>query len=169
MDVVVAPLAAHPELVPLVVAWFESEWPAYYGRAGDGCAADDVAALATPGDLPVGMIALVDGAPGGVAALKAASIASHRHLTPWAAAGFVVPELRGRGVGARLLAAVEDEARARHFPAVYCATASAWRLLERRGWSIMERVMHDAAPLGVYCKSLTSRAASACHPSKTLP
>jgi len=150
----VASLAAHRDLVPLVARWFECEWPAYYGPGGPGDAAHDAAALATPGPLPVGFVALQQGTPLGVAALNCESIASHRHLTPWAAAGFVQPGMRGRGIGARLLAAVEDEARARNCPAVYCATASAVRLLERCGWSMLERVVHDGAPLGVFRKSL---------------
>ena len=154
MNVVVAPFAAHPALVPCVIGWFEAEWPAWYGPGGPGRAADDVAALATPGQLPVGVIAFVDGVPNGVAALKAESIASHRHLTPWAAAGFVTPPMRGRGIGARLLAAVEGVARSRGAVAVHCATATAARLLERSGWSMIEQVVHDGEPLGVYRKSL---------------
>ncbi|MGH8607612.1 MAG: GNAT family N-acetyltransferase [Gammaproteobacteria bacterium] len=52
-------------------------------------------------------MALRHGRVCGIAALKAESIASHRHLSPWAAAGLVKPSERGRGIGAQLLAALE--------------------------------------------------------------
>ena len=108
--VVVEPLALHPEAL-LELTWlFEAEWPSWYGTGGPGCAADDLLAFAAATGLPFGVVALQHGEVCGVAALKAESIPSHRHLSPWAAAGLVKPSLRGRGIGAALLAALEEQA-----------------------------------------------------------
>ena len=143
--VTVIPLRQRPEFRAFFAAQFESEWPRWYGPGGPGNAREDLDAFANPeGQLPVGVIALDDaGSPIGIAALKAASIATHTHLSPWATAGYVVPARRRAGVGARLLAALLAEAERLGFHTIYCATASAATLLEREGWSRIDEVEHD--------------------------
>ena len=66
-------------------------------------------------------------------ALRAESIDSHRHLTPWLAALLVAPEHRRRGIGTALIAAIEDEARRLGHGRLYVGTDEAG-LVERRGW-----------------------------------
>ncbi|MBI5279567.1 MAG: GNAT family N-acetyltransferase [Burkholderiales bacterium] len=113
-------LAAHKELLPQLQRWFESEWPTYYGASGPGNARLELQAFANVGSLPVGVVAFREGKVCGVAALKAESITSHRHLSPWAAAGLVTSAERGQGIGAQLLVALEREARALGFGHIYC-------------------------------------------------
>lgn len=153
-EIVVAPLSEHRQHLPLLQAWFEAEWPAYYGPGGPGDAEADLRAYADAEDLPLGLIALLDGRPCGLAALKDQTFASHQHLGPWVGAGYVRPELRGRGIGARLLASSEALARSRGFSEIYCGTSSAWSLLERGGWLLLETIDHDGERLGVYRKAL---------------
>lgn len=150
----VEPLALHPEALPELCRLFEAEWPAWYGSGGPGNAAKDLAAFATAEGLPSGVIALAHGEVCGVAALKAESIASHRHLSPWAAAGLVKHSLRGRGIGSRLLAALEAHAQAQGFAAIHCATSTSESLLQRRGYRLLERIMHEGQDLGVYQRGL---------------
>lgn len=152
--VAIEPLASHPELLPLLRQWFESEWPAYYGPAGPGDAHQDLLAFANRGSLPVAVVAFHDGRPCGVAALKVESIASHRHLFPWAAAGFVVPSERGQGIGAELLAALEQEARSLGFRHIYCGTSAANSLLRRCDWQLIEHIIHEGQGLDIYRKAI---------------
>lgn len=114
------------------------EWPDWYGETGPGDARADLRAWShgRPA-LPLAMVALQGDEPVGVAALKAESIANHRHLAPWAAAGWVRPDRRRAGVGAQLLAALEAQAAMLGFEAVYCATATADTLLARAGWQVV--------------------------------
>ena len=114
----------------------------------------DLQAFANQGSLPVGVVALRDGTVCGVAALKTESIASHRHLSPWAAAGFVRRSERGRGIGALLLSRLEQEARKLGYPCVYCGTSTAESLLIRGGWQVIERITHEGQALGIYRKTL---------------
>src|SRR5688572_9185546 len=117
LEVVIEPLARHRHLVPLVAHWFVQEWPGWYGPGGRGDAAADVAAFArSETELPVGVVAFAGGEPVGAGALKPDSIPSHTHLAPWAAAGFVLPHFRGRGVGAQLLAGITQRAAQLGFP-----------------------------------------------------
>ena len=148
---VVEPLARHPELVPLLAEWFVTEWPGWYGVGGQGNVTRDLQNFAASEvDLPVGFVVFSNGAPAGAGALKADSIPSHKHLSPWAAAGFVVPEQRGQGIGAALLGAIVAHARALGYPHVYCGTSTAESLLQRSGWSTLELVQHSGKPLTVF-------------------
>jgi GNAT superfamily N-acetyltransferase len=147
-------LAKHPECVALLRVWFEREWPSYYGAGGVGNAAADLRAYANTDALPVGVVAFCDQQLCGVAALKADSIASRSDLGPWVGAGFVHPPYRRRGIGARLLAGVEDVARGLGYERIYCATSTAVSLLERNAWHLMEHVTHDGERVAIYEKAL---------------
>ncbi|HET8747403.1 MAG TPA: GNAT family N-acetyltransferase [Ramlibacter sp.] len=147
----IAPLANHQELVPLLCGWFRDEWPEWYGPDGPGDAAADVSAFAASETcLPVGLVAFEDTNPVGVAALKSESLPTHKHLTPWAAAGLVLPSHRGRGIGHQLLGAVVKHARHLGFERVYCGTATAVTLLRRSGWSELEVVEHEGHRLAIF-------------------
>ena len=147
-------LATHPETLPQLKDWFETEWPEYYGADGPGDAQYDLQSFAHRDRLPIGVVAFRDGVPCGVAALKADSIASHSHLSPWAAAGLVKPSERGKGIGAQLIEALETEARNLGFPWIYCGTSTASSLLERCGWELMENIIHEGHELAIYRKAL---------------
>jgi len=146
-------LAHHPEALAELAELFEAEWPAWY-RGGRGNARQDLQAYAQQGALPVGVLALRAGAVCGVAALKAESILSHRHLSPWAAAGLVPAALRGQGIGLQLLLALEQQARQLGFARIYCGTSTAATLLERAGWRVLERITHEGKSLAIYEKAL---------------
>jgi GNAT superfamily N-acetyltransferase len=152
--VLVEPLALHPGTLPELCRLFEAEWPSWYGPGGPGNAADDLSAYSSSTGLPFGVVALQGGDVCGVAALKAESIPSHRHLSPWAAAGFVKASLRGRGIGTALLVALEEQARIQGYCAIHCATATSESLLQRRGYRLLERVAQEGQDLGVYQRGL---------------
>jgi GNAT superfamily N-acetyltransferase len=147
-------LADHPEAVPVIRRWFETEWAAYYGPSGPGDAEQDLLAYSSLGQLPVGLIAWYDEQLCGIAALKSHSISTHTHLGPWAAAGLVLPQFRGRGIGSSLLCALEAVARGFGYSTIYCGTATAIGLLERNGWQFMERVRYDGEDVSIYQKAL---------------
>lgn len=144
-------LCHRPDLRPLVSAWLLAEWPAWYGPGGPGDVERDVQAFgASPQDLPVGIVVFAGPEPVGFGALKQVSIPSHLHLSPWAAAGYVVPHRRGQGIGAALLQALVSHAASIGHPIVYCGTSTATTLLERSGWHLLEQVTHADKPLSIY-------------------
>jgi len=103
----VIPLRERPDLCAFFAEQFEAEWPDWYGPGGRGDVEGDLNAFANlAGDLPVGVVALDDsGLPVGIAALKATSIDTYAHVSPWATAGYVLPDRRRGGIGASLLSA----------------------------------------------------------------
>lgn len=151
--VIVEPLRHYAEFISVLARHFETEWPEWYGPSGPGDASKDLTSFANPeGVLPAGVVAIsASGQPSGVAALKQTGIAQFHHLSPWAGAGYVLPELRGKGIGAALLAALLAEARRLGHNSVYCATSTAESLLRRQGWRLLERTVHDGKPITLFC------------------
>lgn len=149
----IAPLASHRDLVPLLAGWFVAEWPEWYGPGGRGDALADLTSFAASAStLPMGLVALMEDRPVGVAALKPESLPSHRHLSPWAAAGFVLPTHRGAGIGGKLLAALVQRAGDLGYPRVYCGTATAASLLRRGGWRELEAIQHEGQSLVIFAR-----------------
>jgi GNAT superfamily N-acetyltransferase len=147
-------LANHPQLLPLLKVWFESEWPAYYGANGPGDAERDLRAYANGSALPVGLVAFRGNEVCGVAALKAQSMASRPDIGPWAGAGFVPLAHRRQGIGGELLRGIESVAKELGFPRVYCATGTSASLLERNEWHLLERIAHEGELVAIYEKAL---------------
>jgi GNAT superfamily N-acetyltransferase len=147
----VAPMSEHRVLLPRVAAWFVAEWPGWYGPGGPGDASADLAAFAAgETSLPIGVIAFAQGEPVGAGALKTESIASHRHLSPWAAAGYVRPEFRGCGIGAALLKELLARAGAMGYESIYCGTSTAQSLLVRSGWQSVDSTWVEGKPLTIF-------------------
>lgn len=144
----------HRQHLPLITSWFREEWPAWYGPGGRGDPEADLRAFSSSeSELPVGLVVLRESVPVGVGALKAWSLPTHQHLKPWAAAGFVLPSLRRKGIGAVLLSALATHAFRLGYSSVYCATAKAASLLRRCGWSELERTEHEGESLVIFQKA----------------
>ncbi|HEY1393227.1 MAG TPA: GNAT family N-acetyltransferase [Methylibium sp.] len=152
--VIIRHLAKHQEVLPVLQAWFESEWPAHYGPGGRGDARQDLLAYSNAGSVPIGFVAFRGGVPCGFAALKREAFATHPQLSPWAGAAYVEPALRRQGIGRALVASLEAEARRLGYPRIYGATSTAGSLLERCRWSLLESVVHDGEQVAVYEKAL---------------
>ncbi|HEU4334771.1 MAG TPA: GNAT family N-acetyltransferase [Candidatus Eisenbacteria bacterium] len=147
-------LADHSEALPVLAAWFEAEWPSYYGPDGPGDARRDLDGCARRGELPIGFVAYVGDELCGTMALKRESVSILPHLSPWVAAGLVRAPRRRQGIGAALLDAVEETARRLGFTRLYCGTAAAMSLLDRSGWRFRERVAYGGEDVAVYEKDL---------------
>ena len=102
-------LAHHPDLLPLLAVWFQSEWPAYYGPSGRADAETDLRAYSNVSAVPIGLVAFRDNEVCGVAAPKAHSIASRPNLGPSVQVSFL------RSTGAKASVARS------------CAGSKAWR------------------------------------------
>ena len=150
----VAYLADHPEVLPVLRSWFETEWVDYYGPAGPGDAEKDLRAYSSREALPVGLVAFSEEHLCGIGVLKRDSVATHTHLSPWAAAGLVAPSFRRRGIGSRLLMGLEGVATALGYSMLYCGTSTAASLLKRSGWQLVECVLYESEDLSIYQKAL---------------
>jgi len=128
-------LAQQVQSHPVVAEWLRSEWPSWYGPGGGGNADEDVRRYSQVNQLPLGLLAFTQGAPCAFGALKQDSVPGFEHAAPWLSAGYVIPSLRGQGVGLSLVHAMEAEARRLGYVGVFCATSTAQSLMARAGWS----------------------------------
>jgi GNAT superfamily N-acetyltransferase len=131
-------LAEVPETVPALAHHFVETWAPYYGPNGPGDAEDDLAAAAQTDALPVGIVAFCHGALAGTAALRASSVPSHTHLTPWITGLLVLPAYTGSGVADTLLRDVEGRARSLGWRELHVATEIDSERMRSRGWVTMD-------------------------------
>ena len=113
----------HPQLInPVAKMIFDEFW----AEVVDGMTvADLVAHLKTATQaqqMPLSLIALVDGQLAGTVNLIENDDAKRAHLRPWLAAMVVRADLRGQGIGTALVTALLEDARVMRIPAVFFGT-----------------------------------------------
>jgi len=142
-------LADQPHLVPRLAAlhhaewsWIEPEWTLAEAQSN--------LALHTAGtSIPATRVALVDGELAGSVSLLANDHERIRRWSPWLASLLVLPEFRGRGIGAALVR--EAVSIAAHFgiPYLYLYTDDAAPFYARLGWARVERMDLDGIEVDV--------------------
>ncbi len=158
----VQPLVHVPAARAVLEGLFIKEWAAWYGLSGPGNAAADLLAATQTKALPMAMVATdPQGRALGCAMLKAESVGAELGYGPFLAGFLVDPEMRRRGVGNALVAAVEAKAARMGYDALYGATDSAGGLLLRRGWQAIDHAASSRGDMVIYRLKLSSHAASA--------
>lgn len=151
-------LADHPEAIPVLKEWFESDWTPYYGPDGPGDAEQDLLESCNRTELPIALVAFEDDRVCGTAALKKESVTTHTHLAPWLAALLVGARFRRRGVGEQLIAAVEETARQLGFTCIYVGTGeragTPETALRKRGWEFVEKGPYFVSEASIFRKAL---------------
>jgi GNAT superfamily N-acetyltransferase len=102
----------------------------------------------------MGLLAFHQGAPCAFGVLKQDAVPGFESAEAWLGAGYVVPPLRGQGLGLRLIQALEAEARRLGCAEVFCATATAQSLMERAAWSKAGDSLLGGQPVAVYRRAL---------------
>ncbi len=143
----IEPLFNHPHLTDPVAKMIYDE---FWVNVVDGMTVDDlVTHLKTatePQQMPLSLIALVDGQLAGTINLIENDDENRAHLRPWLAAMVVRADLRGRGIGSALVKALLVDARLMGIPTVYFGTDGPG-FYERLGAVKHEHVRDDFAIL----------------------
>jgi len=147
-------LADHEEMIPLLAEWFERRWPEHYGPGGGGNAERDLSNSCNRDQLPITLVATLDGEVAGTVSLKRRALASHLHLSPWLAMLLVPSAFQGKGVELSLVFAVEELASRLGVKAVYASTGTEAPMLIRRSWKIVEEPAESGSGLFIYKRAL---------------
>lgn len=151
-------LADHPEALPTLKKLFESEWEPYYGVEGPGDAETDIKNSANRTELPVAVVAIVDGNVCGTAALKMESVTTFPDYSPWLAGLLVTPEYRRQGIGEQLIASIEDLAKQLGYSEIFVGTGDKSGMsemtLDKRNWKFIGKSDYFISEASVYKKKL---------------
>ncbi len=141
-------LVDHGEVVSDLVDLFETEWADWYNPRGASARADITERMERH-QLPLGIVAFVDGALAGTCALTLSS-GGLTERSPWLGGLLVEPKLRRQGVGLALLERAKAEARRLGFARLHALTAEARDLFARDGWRLVENVEVGGVWHGIY-------------------
>jgi GNAT superfamily N-acetyltransferase len=151
-------LADHPEAITTLKKLFESEWEPYYGAAGPGDAETDIKNSANRTELPITIVAIVDGNICGTAALKMESVTTYPDFFPWLAGLLVAPAYRRQGIGEQLITEIEKLAKQLGYKEIYVGTGEKSGMseitLDRRSWKFIDKSDYFVSEASVYKKSL---------------
>ena len=151
MEILIRPLRQAPEAGRLLAQAFKDAWPDFFA---EWTAERIEREMFMEGDgLPAILVASVDGRVAGTVALRARSVETHEHLSPWVTGLWVAPDLRGLGLGRDLMHAITAEAAARGFREIHAVTNSARRLFDKLDWSAVEEIVYHGEEVTLYRKS----------------
>jgi len=157
LEIVVDSLANHPHLVSQVVEIAWSEWgaglPDEEHRRWLREAEDD---RRSNTKFSAGFVALDGEAPVGTVQLHEFDLEEMRDRSPWVCGMVVKPGYRGRGIGRRLLGALESSAAREGVERIWVFTESVAAFYERCGWSPFADAVHNGEPGKVLTKRLRS-------------
>jgi GNAT superfamily N-acetyltransferase len=90
----------------------------------------------------------------GTAALKARSIDTHRYLSPWLAAMFVVERYRGQGIGVALIKEIEKNAIRLGYNYVYVGSGGVTPAMRAGGWVLLDEPKEMQGPIEIFKRDL---------------
>ena len=148
-------LADARELVVPLAPMFIDQWEPYYGRQGPGDAETDLNDCCNHDEIPMALIAIgEDQEILGTAALKARSIDTHRYLSPWLAAMFVVERYRGQGIGVGLIEEIEKNAIRLGYNSVYVGSGGVTPAMRNGGWILLDEPEAMRGPIDIFKRNL---------------
>lgn len=139
MEYVIADLFERPELIPTVARWIHAEFWADKDVHTPASLAALFALATQPNVIPLSLVALSSGEPVGTINLIENDDEGRRHLRPWLAALYVVPDQRCRGIGSSLVRALQKRAASMGIERMYLGTDNPGFYL-RLGAVVHERV-----------------------------
>ena len=148
-------LADHFHFSDIIEKWYKDEWYQSYGSEGPWDARKEIEGCCNRDKLPIGLVAIDNDAIYGTVALKRRS-ASHTNLTPWLTALYVAPEMRGKGVGRKLVNNVEKLAKNLGYGKIYARSGTAVKFFKQLGWSPMDKTMFQGQELTIFIKDIVT-------------
>ena len=164
MEIQLVPIHESPEGAELALTWAlelwgdhipnytQQDWVNFYTNAaksnygswvGDG---QELIYIAKRDDEIMGTIAVVD----------FDELEEYRHLSPWIAAFIVNPNLRGQGIGSRILSLLEEEAKSLGIRTLHLWTEDQSAFYLSRGFNLIASGSLDHLTLDVMQKELAN-------------
>lgn len=149
-------LRRHRRLIPRLAACLHAEW----GRFQPWSSVEAIqqryeATLLREGDF-ITLVAMSDeGAFLGAASIKQRELSGHPDKEYWLGEVIVSPEMRGNGIGSKLIQACIEYGKQVGIPVFYLYTPDQRALYERFGWVLIEAAMVDGEQVSIMVKRLS--------------
>lgn len=147
-------LAQHKSFIPTIAKWYFDEW----SYINPDRTLKDVESLiterTTTDSTQPSLVAQQGDRPLGTVCLKLHDMDTRTDLTPWLAGLYVDKPWRNRGIGAKLVAAIEQVARKQGIQKLYLYTPDAEGFYSRLGWKLTERCDYHSYAVTIMEKQL---------------
>ena len=147
-------LADHLYFAPVLARWHYDEWRDLLPQWSYDEAMTDLQSHTGRACIPTTFVALIDEKVVGSASLILDDFEAVRHLSPWMASVFVIPEQRGKGIGRTLVERVVAEARHLQVPKLYLFTAGQKGYYDKLGWAFYQDADCCGHAVTIMCRRL---------------
>ncbi|MCC7276623.1 MAG: GNAT family N-acetyltransferase [Alphaproteobacteria bacterium] len=149
----IVPLADRPDAIPILATALWAYWGATFPHKTVAVRSASLAARVNRDRVPTAVVALdAAGAPIGTASILLDDMETRTDLNPWLATVFVMPERRGRGLGAALCGAMAAEAWRLGIPRLHLYTFDRRGFYAGLGWRDLETVDYNGQPTAIMVK-----------------
>jgi len=149
-------LADHLHFAPMLARWHYDEWRDLLPQWSYEEALAELQSHAGRACIPTTVVAIADEQLHGSASLILEDLEVVRHLSPWMASVFVMPEQRGKGIGRKLVERVVAEARQLQVPKLYLFTAGPEEYYRKLSWAFYQRADCAGHEVAIMYRQLTS-------------
>jgi GNAT superfamily N-acetyltransferase len=147
-------LADYPQHLPTLAKWVYTEW----GHHNPALALQDYEEAfrkhLVRSSIPLTLLALWDGVPAGTASIYMQDMDIHPELTPWLAAVYVSADYRNKGIGGKLVGAIEEVASHLRIATLYLWTPDKEHFYSQLGWSVIERPVYFNQPVVLMTRTI---------------
>jgi len=138
MKLEIAYLADHPELVPLLGAWFYDEWGGSWPSATLEGFIKRLEGRLNRDQPPITFLSFYDQEPVGTAALKIREMKTHPQFEYWLGSVYVREDYRRQGIASELIKTVIHKSSTLGIDRLYLYTRRKESLYAKLGWKIIE-------------------------------
>lgn len=146
-------LADCPQHAPTIAKWLYYQWGQRPGNSIE-LTEQRVVARANRDSIPLAVVAVEDGRAVGTAALRSDDMPSRPDLGPWLASVYVAAAHRNRGIGSKLVAAVEQHAVRLGVEQLNLFTPDRETFYTRLGWHTIDHTTYHGKWMTVMQKTV---------------
>jgi predicted N-acetyltransferase YhbS len=150
-------LADHRDAMPIIAGWIFDEWSFLYPDQTIESVEGFLRERLHKRVLPLTLVAFKDKKPVGTVSLKKFEIETRRDMTPWIASLYVQKQCRGKGIGTRLMKAIEEKAARLDIKKLYLFTANPGlvdRFYSNLGWKTEKKTRYHSYMVTIMKKDI---------------
>ena len=150
-------LADHPEYIPALAAWFYEQWGWFLPPESSAqTIATKFRTHLNRDALPIALIALDGDELLGSASLRIHDMDILTELSPWLGGVYVARNHRRKGIGRRLVHAVEQKALELGYRSIYLFTFDQAPMYSSLEWQILKQLEYHGHPVVIMHKPLSA-------------